>query len=240
MCNDKDRGDQALIQADDRRGEDSKGKIKKGKWLRNTPPQMRKKKRKESVKFFKKGRKHEEGSSKGKFEEDKARKKIELKCCSVDDLISKLKAFKGAFHNNKSLNSHLVQDNSKWKNRATVRPHALVYAAARALRSILGGLCPGRAPHDPTTPPHGSKIPFWMLSVDVAPPHALCVPSHEPHDCAVPRASSWWDELLLAKVATTGARPRATVNAIARGPKKAEWAPNQGEQPCDGAVSSAA
>ncbi|MED6172092.1 hypothetical protein PIB30_046907 [Stylosanthes scabra] len=53
------------------------------------------------------GRKHEEGNSKGKFEDDKARKKIELKCTSVDDLISKLKAFKGALHNNKNLNTHL-------------------------------------------------------------------------------------------------------------------------------------
>ncbi|MED6197472.1 hypothetical protein PIB30_056779 [Stylosanthes scabra] len=115
MCNDKDRGDQALVQAKDKRGEDSKGNIEKGKGLRNSPPQVRKKKRKESEKFDKKVRNHEEGSSKGKFEEDKARKKIELKYASVDDLISKLKAFKGALHNNKSLNTHLVQDHSKWK-----------------------------------------------------------------------------------------------------------------------------
>ncbi|MED6200054.1 hypothetical protein PIB30_081578 [Stylosanthes scabra] len=104
----------ALGQAEDKRGEDSRSKIEKGKGLRNTTP-VRKKKRKEMVKFVKKGRKHEKGSPNGKFEEDKAREKIELKCASVDDLISKLKAFKGALHNNKSLNTHLVQDHSKWK-----------------------------------------------------------------------------------------------------------------------------
>ncbi|MED6125215.1 hypothetical protein PIB30_066567 [Stylosanthes scabra] len=37
------------------------------------------------------------------------------RCASVDDLIDKLKAFKGALHNNKELNTHLVQDHSKWK-----------------------------------------------------------------------------------------------------------------------------
>ncbi|MED6113941.1 hypothetical protein PIB30_075478 [Stylosanthes scabra] len=42
---------------------------------------------------------------KARVEEDKARRKIELKCASVDDLISKLKAFKGALHNNKKLNT---------------------------------------------------------------------------------------------------------------------------------------
>ncbi|MED6147001.1 hypothetical protein PIB30_039959 [Stylosanthes scabra] len=104
-----------LIQAEDKRDKDSKGMIEKEKGSRNTPPHVKKKKKKEPVKFAKKKRKHEEGSSKKKFEEDKARKKIELNCASVDDLISKLKAFKGALHNNKSLNTHLVQEHSKWK-----------------------------------------------------------------------------------------------------------------------------
>ncbi|MED6199334.1 hypothetical protein PIB30_075000 [Stylosanthes scabra] len=89
--------------------------IEEEKELRNTPPQVKKKKRKELEKSVKKKRKHEEGNLNKKFEEDKVRKKIELKCTNVDDLVSKLKAFKGALHNNTSLETHLVQDQSKWK-----------------------------------------------------------------------------------------------------------------------------
>ncbi|MED6212676.1 hypothetical protein PIB30_085810 [Stylosanthes scabra] len=165
MCNDKDRGKHALGQAEDEKCEDSRSKIEKEKGLRNTPPQVRKKKRKEPVKFVKKGRKHEEGSSKGKFEEDKARKKIELKCASVDDLISKLKAFKGALHNNKSLNTHLMMcckggnigldlyiaytQQKHWKREKTTNilisdVHGLVRAAVPNLKSVTqdGGVNP--------------------------------------------------------------------------------------------------
>ncbi|MED6112647.1 hypothetical protein PIB30_063494 [Stylosanthes scabra] len=45
MYNDKDRGDQALVQAEDKRGEDSKGKIGKGKGLKNTPPSSEEKRK---------------------------------------------------------------------------------------------------------------------------------------------------------------------------------------------------
>ncbi|MED6171668.1 hypothetical protein PIB30_042914 [Stylosanthes scabra] len=60
-------------------------------------------------------RNREEGSSKEKIEEGKARRKIELKCASVDDLIDKLKAFTGALHKNRGLNTDMVQNHSKWK-----------------------------------------------------------------------------------------------------------------------------
>ncbi|MED6166247.1 hypothetical protein PIB30_107220, partial [Stylosanthes scabra] len=59
------------------------------------------------MKRIAKAKNREEGSSKGKVEEEKARRKIELKCASVDDLIDKLKAFKGALYINKELNTPL-------------------------------------------------------------------------------------------------------------------------------------
>ncbi|MED6175245.1 hypothetical protein PIB30_076578 [Stylosanthes scabra] len=96
VCNDDVRGDNDLMEAENRKSGNPKDKI-------------------ERVKSVKKKRKHEEGSLKKKFEEDKTRKKIELKCANVDDLIRKLKASKGALYNNKSLDTHLVQDHSKCK-----------------------------------------------------------------------------------------------------------------------------
>ncbi|MED6160236.1 hypothetical protein PIB30_049514 [Stylosanthes scabra] len=78
----------------------------------HTPPQTKKKK-KDPMKRIEKAKNREEGGSKGKVKEEKARRKIELKCASVDDMINKLKAFKGALHKNKKLNTHLVQDHSK-------------------------------------------------------------------------------------------------------------------------------
>ncbi|MED6168593.1 hypothetical protein PIB30_013089 [Stylosanthes scabra] len=94
--------------------EDYRRQTEKGKGSRHTPPQTKKKK-KDPMKRIAKAKNREEGSSKGKVEEEKARRKIELKCASVDDLIDKLKDFKGALHNNKELKTHLVQDHSKWK-----------------------------------------------------------------------------------------------------------------------------
>ncbi|MED6115625.1 hypothetical protein PIB30_092482, partial [Stylosanthes scabra] len=96
-----------------KKSEDSWRQTEKGKGSGRTPPQTKKKK-KSHVKRVTKARNREEGRSKGKIEEEKARRKIELKCASVDDLIDKLKAFKGALHNSKELNTHLVQDHSKW------------------------------------------------------------------------------------------------------------------------------
>ncbi|MED6164305.1 hypothetical protein PIB30_088423 [Stylosanthes scabra] len=81
-------------------------KNEKDKGLRNTPPHEKKKKKKEPMNSVKK---------KKKFEEDEASKKFEIKCANVDDLIGKLKAFKGALHTNKDLDTHLVQEHSKWK-----------------------------------------------------------------------------------------------------------------------------
>ncbi|MED6110627.1 hypothetical protein PIB30_044760 [Stylosanthes scabra] len=115
VYNDEVRRNNALIKGEEKRIENPKDKIKEEKGLRNTPPQVKKKKMKERVKPIKKKRKHEEGSLKKKIEEDKTRKNVELKCSNVDDLISKLKAFKGALHNNKSLDTHLVKDHYKWK-----------------------------------------------------------------------------------------------------------------------------
>ncbi|MED6137142.1 hypothetical protein PIB30_062147 [Stylosanthes scabra] len=62
-----------------------------------------------------KARNREEGSSKEKIEDEKAKRKIELKCASVDDLIDKLKAFKGALHNNQEFNTHLLSPTKKMK-----------------------------------------------------------------------------------------------------------------------------
>ncbi|MED6125723.1 hypothetical protein PIB30_071388 [Stylosanthes scabra] len=109
FCNGRDSEDYVVGEVEDKRS-----KVEKGKGLRDTPPRMKKKK-KEPVKHTARKRNRERDSSREKIEEDKAIRKIELKCASVDDLISKLKAFKGALHNNKKLNTHLVQDHSKWK-----------------------------------------------------------------------------------------------------------------------------
>ncbi|MED6210424.1 hypothetical protein PIB30_064008 [Stylosanthes scabra] len=95
-----------------------------------------------------------------KFEEDKARKKIELKCANVDDLVIKLKTFKGALHNNTCLETHLVQDQSKWNTHAAARHDC---AAARASYSHSGCFLSPSRRH---TPQH--------------------VPSHVPCDHAVP------------------------------------------------------
>ncbi|MED6152645.1 hypothetical protein PIB30_094010 [Stylosanthes scabra] len=88
-----------------------------------------KKKIKELVKHTARKRNREGDSSREKIEEDKARRKIEHKCASVDDLISKLKAFKGALHNNKKLNTHL-------KAPTTIAPSRILsYTFARTAQS---------------------------------------------------------------------------------------------------------
>ncbi|MED6204363.1 hypothetical protein PIB30_008490 [Stylosanthes scabra] len=102
-----------VVPEEDNRSGDFRRRTEKGKGLRHAPPQTKKKK-KDPMKRTTRKRNREEESSKGKIEEEKVRKKIELKCASVDDLIDKLKAFKGSLHN-RGLNTHLVQDHSKWK-----------------------------------------------------------------------------------------------------------------------------
>ncbi|MED6213628.1 hypothetical protein PIB30_095198 [Stylosanthes scabra] len=109
VCNEEAKGNGFLGEVEKKKIEDQEGKIKKGKGLRHAPPQVKKKKKKkkEPVKPVKKKKKHEE---------DEAKKKIELKCSSMGNLIDKLKIFKEALHNdNKKIDGHLVRENSKWK-----------------------------------------------------------------------------------------------------------------------------
>ncbi|MED6214594.1 hypothetical protein PIB30_104512 [Stylosanthes scabra] len=84
---------------------------------------------------------------KKKHEKDKSRKKNELKCCSMGNLIDKLKFFKEALHNNKNIDCNLARDNSKWK-----APHAAAChdcAAAQNQNLEFGSLCQGRATSRP-------------------------------------------------------------------------------------------
>ncbi|MED6190638.1 hypothetical protein PIB30_107758, partial [Stylosanthes scabra] len=117
----RDSEEHVVGEVEDKKSKDHRRKIEKGKGLRDTPPRTKKKK-KEPVKHTAIKRNREEGSSREKIEEDKARRKIKLKCSSVDDLISKLKAFKGALHNNKKLNTHLVQDHPSRSNETSNHP----------------------------------------------------------------------------------------------------------------------
>ncbi|MED6189275.1 hypothetical protein PIB30_094270 [Stylosanthes scabra] len=52
---------------------------------------------------------------KKKQEEGKSEKKVVLQCSSFDKLLGKLKIFKKILHHHKSMDAHLVKDNSKWK-----------------------------------------------------------------------------------------------------------------------------
>ncbi|MED6171738.1 hypothetical protein PIB30_043617 [Stylosanthes scabra] len=63
------------------------------------PLNWRRRKKKESLKPVKKKKKHEEV---------KPRKKIELKCFSLDKLFDNLKAFKSTLHNNNKMDAHLM------------------------------------------------------------------------------------------------------------------------------------
>ncbi|MED6122064.1 hypothetical protein PIB30_036296 [Stylosanthes scabra] len=74
-----------------------------------------KKKKKDPTKKKVKIRKPGEDNSKEKKEEGKERRKLELKCKSVEDLIGKLYAFKKVLHHNDAMTHLLVKDQSKWK-----------------------------------------------------------------------------------------------------------------------------
>ncbi|MED6116726.1 hypothetical protein PIB30_102862, partial [Stylosanthes scabra] len=50
--------------------------------------------------------------------EKKKKKKRVLKCLSFNRLMGKLKVLKEALRRNKSLDAHLVKNNSKWKKRS--------------------------------------------------------------------------------------------------------------------------
>ncbi|MED6127116.1 hypothetical protein PIB30_085047 [Stylosanthes scabra] len=80
------------------------------KGLRITPPQLKKKRKKVPLKLERKKEK-----KKKKQEEGKSEKKMILQCSSFDMLLGKLKIFKKILHHHKSMDAHLVKDNSKWK-----------------------------------------------------------------------------------------------------------------------------
>ncbi|MED6223804.1 hypothetical protein PIB30_077726 [Stylosanthes scabra] len=84
------------------------------------PPAVNKKfahqkKKKDPTKKKVKIRKQGEDNSKEVKEEEKQKRKLELKCKSVEDLIEKLYAFKKVLHHNDAMNHHVVKDQSKWK-----------------------------------------------------------------------------------------------------------------------------
>ncbi|MED6127260.1 hypothetical protein PIB30_086441 [Stylosanthes scabra] len=84
--------------------------IKKG--LRIAPPQLKKKRKKVPLNLE---RKKEKKKKKKKQEEGKSEKKMVLQCSSFDKLLGNLKIFKKILHHHKSMDAHLVKDNSKWK-----------------------------------------------------------------------------------------------------------------------------
>ncbi|MED6152236.1 hypothetical protein PIB30_089940, partial [Stylosanthes scabra] len=85
------------------------GKISDEKGTRNAPPQSKGKKKKVSLNPEKKKKK------KKKPYEDRTQKKRTLKCLSFDELLGKLKVLKDVLRRNKSMDAHLVTNNSKWK-----------------------------------------------------------------------------------------------------------------------------
>ncbi|MED6119924.1 hypothetical protein PIB30_016304 [Stylosanthes scabra] len=97
-----------------KQSEEVKIRLKRSKGLRSSPPHVKKKKKdpmKKKVKIWKQG----EDSSKEENKEEKEKRKLELKCKSVEDLIGKPYAFKKVLHHNDAMNHHLVKDQSKWK-----------------------------------------------------------------------------------------------------------------------------
>ncbi|MED6222999.1 hypothetical protein PIB30_069809 [Stylosanthes scabra] len=78
--------------------------------LRIAPPQLKKKRKKIPLNLERKKEK-----KKKKQEEGKSEKKVVLQCSSFDKLLGKLKIFKKILHHHKSMDAHLVKDNSKWK-----------------------------------------------------------------------------------------------------------------------------
>ncbi|MED6128198.1 hypothetical protein PIB30_095265 [Stylosanthes scabra] len=82
--------------------------IEKG--LMIAPPQLKKKRKKVPLNLERKKEK-----KKKKQEEGKSEKKMILQCSSFDKHLGKLKMFKKILHHHKSMDAHLVKDNSKWK-----------------------------------------------------------------------------------------------------------------------------
>ncbi|MED6210888.1 hypothetical protein PIB30_068367 [Stylosanthes scabra] len=96
-----------------KQSEEAKARLK-SKGLRSSPLHV-KKKRKDPTKKKVKIRKPREDNSKEKKEEGKEKRRLELKCKSVEDLIGKLYAFKKVLHHNDAMTHHLVKNQSKWK-----------------------------------------------------------------------------------------------------------------------------
>ncbi|MED6172761.1 hypothetical protein PIB30_052987 [Stylosanthes scabra] len=97
-----------------KKSKEAKERLERGKGLRHSPPHIKKKK-KDPMKKKVKIRNQEKESSKEEGKEEKGKRRIELKCNSVEDLIGKLLTFKKVLHNNDAMSNHLVKDQSKWK-----------------------------------------------------------------------------------------------------------------------------
>ncbi|MED6164632.1 hypothetical protein PIB30_092096 [Stylosanthes scabra] len=97
-----------------KKSKEAKERLERGKGLRHSPPHIKKNK-KDPMKKKVKIRNQEKESSKEEGKEEKGKRRIELKCNSVEDLIRKLLTFKKVLHNNDAMSNHLVKDQSKWK-----------------------------------------------------------------------------------------------------------------------------
>ncbi|MED6208599.1 hypothetical protein PIB30_046860 [Stylosanthes scabra] len=103
--------DKPLKSAKGEKSEELKTDSFKRKGLRNAPPQLKKKKKKAPLNLERK----KEKKKRKKHEEDEPKKKVVLNCSSFNKLLGKLKIFKEVLHHHKSMDAHLVKDNSKWK-----------------------------------------------------------------------------------------------------------------------------
>ncbi|MED6150404.1 hypothetical protein PIB30_071945 [Stylosanthes scabra] len=109
--------DKLLKSSERKESEDQKANGFKGKGLMIAPPQLKKKKKKVPLNLERKKEKKKKKKNKKKMkqEEDETEKKMVLQCSSFDKLLGKLKIFKKILHHHKSMDAHLVKDNSKWK-----------------------------------------------------------------------------------------------------------------------------
>ncbi|MED6112377.1 hypothetical protein PIB30_061169 [Stylosanthes scabra] len=88
----------------------SSGKVSGETGTRNVPPQSKGKKKRVSLNLEKKKKK-----KKKEPDEDRTQRKRTLKCLSFTGLLGKLKVLKDVLCRNKSIDAHLVKNNSKWK-----------------------------------------------------------------------------------------------------------------------------
>ncbi|MED6126562.1 hypothetical protein PIB30_079655 [Stylosanthes scabra] len=104
----KIKPDTPLKSARGKESEELKTSSFKEKGLRIAPPQLKNKKKKAPLNLERK-------KEKKKHEEGEPKKKVILKYSSFSKLLGKLKIFKEVLHHHKSMDAHLVRDNSKWK-----------------------------------------------------------------------------------------------------------------------------